>query len=318
MPEGAARGVPAVRVGHIRIAVHRRVRDHAESPVHLLAKGLIDEPHAMAGGDRLDGLRQQDARPAALSAGEQRLVQTPELPRRAEAVAARRAARDPWLVVPSVVARRSRLGVPHRRDPRSVGVEAIGRHADPAVVEPERLEDHFAHVALERPAVGAAHDFAEHEPARLLVIAGTLTRYPARLETAAADSRQDLLPGIFRPTDVEHAEAGRVRQAVAQGDRFLAARRELGKESRDAVVERQQAALPELCDGDRRRRLARGRPGHEVLRGERLTGACLADGAVLDHFAVARNIGLRPEVQAGGNSARELVAQELEHADEDS
>ena len=251
------------------------VGDHSEAPVHRLAEGVVEHAGAVARHERLDRLREQDAasRPrvflrALLRVGErpelaerqQALVQPGELAHGPPAVAARRGARHVQLLVPGVRRVRDDLRVPVRGEAvgGEVAAPAFDRHADPAVVHPQRQEDLLAHEVWEGPAADAAHHLAEHEPGGAGVVAGLLARLPARLAPHRADARDGLLPLRLGPPHLQRAKAAGVGERVAKRDALLAARAELGHVAGDPIVELEPPALPQLRDGDRGHGLAAG------------------------------------------------------------
>jgi hypothetical protein len=137
------------------------------------------------------------------------------------------------------------------------------------------------------------------------VVAGLLAGDPARLEAGAADAGEDRVPRLLGPADVEQAEAAGMGQAVADGDRLLAAGGELGEVARHRVVERQEAALPELGDGDGGERLARGEPEEEGVGRHRPPRGALADRQVGDRLAAQRDVELAAEMVPGADAVGE-------------
>jgi len=115
-------------------AQHVRVDGDAEAPVTRRVVRLVVEPDAVARGQRLDLMGREHAPPVELTAGEQRLVEPPELPHRpapAGPPGAHRAS------AAGSSKRSSEIAFPGRRwrascESVAVGTRALGRHTDPA------------------------------------------------------------------------------------------------------------------------------------------------------------------------------------------
>ena len=109
---------------------------------------------------------------------QQRLVHLRELVHRTAAARARHRCRGrTGGVDPRQRHRFGAFGVVHVPDALAVGLVAILRHADPAVVHAQRLEDLAAHVLVVGQAAHPRDDLAEHGHARRRVV----TRASARL-----------------------------------------------------------------------------------------------------------------------------------------
>src|SRR6202040_4144802 len=316
--EGPRGGVVAVAVGDGG-AVLAGVDDEAEPPVEDVLEGVVQHAGAVARGRRLDRLRREDAAAAGDGgawrppARQQHLVEAAELRDRAVAVAARMRARAPRLAVPALrpgrAAGRPR-GVVDRAQPVLLAelAVALDRHPDPAVEHGEGLEDLRAHVAAERAAVEAAHQLAEQEPARGMVIAGLAAGHPARLGPHGGDAGDDRVPAVLGPADLEEADARGMGEQMPDGDRALAVRGELRDVAGHRVVELEQAALPQLGDGDRGHRLDGRQPEHQVVAPQRLTGTAVAGRAVGDHLAPAGDVQLGAEMQSRAHAGENSLA----------
>src|SRR6185369_1992320 len=75
VPEGVVRGEVAVTVGRGVRTVPFRVDDETEPPVENVEERRVDDPLALAGGEGLDRLRQEDAAAEERAAAEQHLVE---------------------------------------------------------------------------------------------------------------------------------------------------------------------------------------------------------------------------------------------------
>src|SRR5258708_4412457 len=105
----------------------------------------------------------------------------------------------------------------HRRDSIAVLTPSLGRHSNPRVPHPKRLEDFLANVLAIRTAVSgdASDDFSEQIPRRRNVVAGRLPYDPSRLDFRVANLRDDFIPRISGPRTYCGAKAAGMRQHVA-------------------------------------------------------------------------------------------------------
>jgi hypothetical protein len=97
-----------------------------------------------------------------------------------------------------------------------------------------------------------------------------------------------------------------VGEEVADGDRLFTLAAKLRDMLRDAVVEPEQAALPELRHRDRRDGLAGGHPDHQRVRPHRNVRPGQADRPVGDDAAGLRHEKLRSHVEAVLDPALDL------------
>src|SRR5258708_941751 len=175
----------------------------------------------MTRGNRLDCLRRDDV----FAAREHRLVKSSEVVNRPAAVAARTLYRYCFRAVrPRRIRMRSRTlngtaGM-HRRNSNAVLVPSRGRHPDPGIAHPERLEDFLADVLAIRAVVSGytSHDFCQEIPRRRDVIAGRLPDDPSRLDFHVANPCDEVVPRSSGPWTHLRAKAAGMRQHVANRD----------------------------------------------------------------------------------------------------
>ena len=143
----------------------------------------------------------------------------------------------------------------HHADAVAVLGEAIGRHAHPAVVHPERPEDRLAHVSVVGAAVDRLDDLAQDRHAARGVIAGALARLPVEFGLGRIDPRHvvghRLTPRPRLEETVGEADSGGVGEEVTECDVVLAVGAERRQVPHDRIVEADPAELPLLRDGDR-------------------------------------------------------------------
>ena len=84
---------------------------------------------------------------------------------------------------------------------------------------------------------------------------------------------------------------------MANGDLFFSATRKFGDEGRDAIVQREFAALPQLRNRNRSDRLHRAEPPVDRIAGHGHAKAGFADGVVEQWLAVERDEDLCAQVQ---------------------
>ncbi len=187
----------------------------------------------------------------------------------------------------------------HRRDSVAVLAPSLGRHPDPRVAHPERLEDFFANVLAIRAAVSgyAAHDFSKQIPRRRNVVTGRLPYDPSRLDSRVANLRDDAVPRVRSPRTDCRAKASGMRQHVANRDAVLALGAERRDVFRDAIIERNFSALPDLGEGDYGDRLGRRHPEHDGVGGHRDAIARHSERKIGDGLAFERNIKLRADME---------------------
>ena len=115
----------------------------------------------------------------------------------------------------------------------AVSLGDVARHAHPAVVHAQRREHLIAHVGLEASAVEPVHDLGQDRHPAGEVVARSLPGQPVGLGLDRADPGDDLVPvgGARRGARdrVAAADAGGVREEVAQRDAVLAVGAELGR-----------------------------------------------------------------------------------------
>jgi hypothetical protein len=105
---------------------------------------------------------------------------------------------------------------------------------------------------------------------------------------------------------VRRRDPGTVREQVAQRDRRLPVRGELGQVLGGRIVEGDQPALDQLPDRHRHQRLHRREPQHDRVGAERPQRQLARD------LAAAAHAQLRAGVQSLGHAALEQRARALE------
>ncbi len=181
-------------------------------------------------------------------------------------------------------------------------------HAQPAVVEAERLEDLVVQVAVDGPAVDPLDDGAEDLPTAERVVRGTGARLPfGRMRDDPGDGLRVGDVDVVNVAAPDHREPAHVGEHVTHGAALLAGAPSVDVLA-DAVVETEAASLPELEHGHGRHGLARRVPEHEVVGRQRPVGARLAHREIEEHLAVQRHVALGAVVPVVGALPLEQLA----------
>ena len=146
----------------------------------------------------------------------------------------------------------------------------------------------------------------------MCMISGLLSGNPIALHVHGADAFDRFFPRGKRILQIRRADAGGVREQLADGDGVFAVGGEFRNEFGDGVIETQQAALHQHGDRDGGNRLAGGEPEHQGVGGHGNIEAGVAYGQIGEWLAILDDGKLRADVEAGGDASFNGVAGERE------